>query len=58
MTQDQFTDTAGTSTNGDTSNGATFKKSDASSFTQITSEFQSTKNSQDNEKENNANFGN
>jgi hypothetical protein len=45
MTQDQFTDTAGTSTNGDTSNGATFKKSDASSFTQITSEFQSTKNS-------------
>lgn len=38
MTQDQFTDTVGTSTNGDTS-AVTFKKSEASSFTQISSEF-------------------
>lgn len=34
-------------------NGGTFKKSDASSFTQISSEFQATKNSNENEKENN-----
>jgi len=41
---------------GDTNNsanGGTFKKSDASSFTQISSEFQNTKNSNENEKENN-----
>ena len=57
MTQDQFTEASTNEEN--VSHGATFKKSgDASSFTQISSEFQITKNSQETEKENNINFTN